>query len=119
MVSANYRIKRKFELGFNIDLVGYSFGADQNTNFISNGISVPVVASANSPTALLVGPNDLGMIRAEFSVGYWVNDNFLIRAGISSLNTEYKTATELQAGNVRFRQNSQLPFIAITYSPKK
>ena len=66
----------------------------------------------------LVGPNDVGMIRAEFMIGYWVSDKTMIRLGLTSLNTEYKTATELQAGNSRFRANSQIPFIAITYSPK-
>ena len=118
LVAASYRIKNKFELGFNIDLVGYSFGATQNATFISNKIATPTSASANAPTALLVGPNDLGMIRAEFTLGYWVSDKTLLRIGLTSLNTEYKTATELQTDNSRFRRNSQLPFIAVTYSPK-
>ena len=119
LLTVNYRIKNKLELGFNIDLVGYSFGADQNARFISNGVSKATSASANRPTALLVGPNDIGMIRAEFNVGYWISNNIMLRAGVTSLNTEYKTATELQSGNSRFRKNSQLPFIAITFSPKQ
>jgi len=45
------------------------------------------------PTALLVGSNDLGMIRTEFMIGYWVSDKVMLRLGLTSLNTEYKTAT--------------------------
>ena len=118
MLTATYRIKSKFEVGFNIDLVGYSFGADKSATFVSNGIFKPTTVTAGTPTALLVGPNDVGMIRAEFMIGYWISDKTMIRLGLTSLNTEYKTATELQAGNSRFRANSQIPFIAITYSPK-
>lgn len=117
LLTVNYMIKKRLEVGFNIDLVGYSFGADKNALFISTGKTVPITASANRPTALLVAANDVGMIRAEFNIGYWLSKNIMIRTGLTSVNTEYKTPNELQAGNSRFRRNTQLPFLAITFSP--
>jgi hypothetical protein len=116
-LTATYRIKRKFEIGFNVDLVGYSFGATQNANFIGNNSVIPTRASANSLTALLVGANDIGMVKSENFIGYWVSENWMARVGVSSLFTEYKTSTRLQQDNDRFRGTSIIPFIAIRYCP--
>jgi hypothetical protein len=116
-ISANYRIKKKLEFGFNIDLVGYSFGADKSADFVSNGVIAKTTVKGNSPTALLVGANDLGMLKSEFNIGYQMSNKWMIRLGMNSLLTEYATATELQVGNTRYRGTGMIPYLAIRYSP--
>jgi hypothetical protein len=117
-ISANYRIKRKIELGFNIDLVGYSFATSKAVNFVGNGVTTPTTAKGNVPTALLVGANDLGMLKSEFNIGYQLSNQWMIRLGLNSLLTEYKTDTELQTGNTRFRGTGIIPFVAVRFSPQ-
>jgi hypothetical protein len=117
-VNATYRIKQKFELGFNIDVIGASFGASQNAQFISNKIETPAQVTTNSITALLVEANDIGMIKAEYYVAYWAKPKWMIRFGVIDLYSEYKTATELQVGNTRYRGASYMPFLSLRYSPK-
>ena len=71
-----------------------------------------------SVTALLVGPNDIGMLKAEFTTGYKFNEQWNTRLGLVSLYTEVRTETELQPGNTRFRGEARMPFLAVTYTPQ-
>jgi hypothetical protein len=119
-LEATYRIKGKIELGFNIDLFGYAFGASKSGKFIGSNSSIPITTnvSANSISYLIYDIYDVGMIKAEFMIGYWLNKNWLVRGGLSDFLIEYKTPTELQKDNKRFKDLIYVPFIAIRYSPK-
>lgn len=118
LLTATYRLKNRLELGCNIDLVGYSFGAEKTGTLQTNGQRINTKATATQLTALLVGANDRGMLKAEFTAGYWVSEKVMLRVGVVSQNTEYKTTTEIQPGNSRFRNNAAIPFFAVTYSPR-
>jgi hypothetical protein len=117
-LNATYRIKQKFELGFNIDAIGVSFGAPQNGQYITNGLATPASVTTNGISALLVEANDIGMIKAEYYIAYWVKPKWMVRFGAVDLYSEYKTATELQTGNTRYRGASYMPFLAFRWAPK-
>lgn len=114
-LGATYQIRERFELGFNIDAVGYTFGATQTATFLGNGATVEDEVSPNQVTALLVGANDIGMVKSEFYVAYWLNEKWMLRAGTGGLFAEYKTSKELQEGNNRFRATTGVPSVAVRY----
>lgn len=114
-IGASYVIKNKLELGFNIDALGYTFGRETEATFLGNNQKLTTTVNPNQPTALLVGANDRGMIKAEFFVGYHVNDHWSARLGFNNNFVEYKTETELQKGNTRFRGDPTAPFVAVRY----
>lgn len=76
-VFIQYAIRPKLEAGFNIDLVGFSFGPSRKFNVISSVFDPnqsPVISG--SPTRfnlLLTSDNDLGSLNSEFYLRYWVN----------------------------------------------
>ena len=109
-----YGISPKFEIGFNIDAIGISFGAEQNAS--KAGIHM---GKANPTTGnfLLVGNNDIGNLNSEFYIRYRVRSTFSIRAGLSHFFSEYTTQTKLAYNNNRYRLITDLGFIGFTFSP--
>ncbi len=116
-IGASYLIKNRVELGFNIDAVGYTFGGDRDGIFTSSGVETPVTVNPGSISALLVGANDIGMVKVEIFAGYKFNRKWSARLGIMNLFTEYRTPTEIQVGNTRFRAESRMPHLSVTYTP--
>lgn len=115
-IGATYSIKNKVPIGFNIDAIGYTFGSDLEGIYTGDGVSAPVTVNPGSITALLVGPNDIGMLKAEFFVGYHINDKLTVRAGINNMYTEVRTPTEIQAGNTRYRAENMGGLISLVYT---
>ncbi|OHX65718.1 hypothetical protein [Flammeovirga pacifica] len=117
-ISLSYRIKSKWEVGMNIDAIGYTFGKDQNAIYTGNGASQNTTAQSNNVSALLVAANDIGMLSSEFYVQYHFNDKWSGRLGFAHTFTEYSTPTELQPGNKRFRGVSDGVMIGARYNLK-
>ncbi|ANQ48261.1 hypothetical protein MY04_0879 [Flammeovirga sp. MY04] len=117
-ISLSYRIKSKFEVGMNIDAVGYTFGRDQNAFYTGNGSTQATTAISNGPSLLLVAANDYGMLSSEFYVQYHINTKWSARLGFAHTFTEYSTPTELQPGNKRFRGVSDGVMIGARYNLK-
>lgn len=115
-IGASYVIRERIELGFNIDAIGYTFGGDKDATFTSNGVETATTVNPNSITALLIAANDIGMVRSDFFVGYKFNDNWGARLGYGLLFTEYRTETELQEGNTRYRGNPGTITVGVVYS---
>ena len=115
-IGATYSIRNKVPIGFNIDAIGYTFGGDLEGVYTGDGVSTPVTVNPGSITALLVGANDIGMLKAEFFVGYRINNFFTVRAGINNMYTEVRTPTELQVGNTRYRAENMGGLISIVYT---
>ncbi len=115
-IGAGYVIKEKFELGFNIDALGYTFGGDKDATFTSEGNETATTVNPGSITALLLGPNDIGMVRSDFFAGYKFSDTWKVRLGLGPLFTEYRTDTELQTGNTRYRGASMMILASVTYT---
>jgi len=115
-LQASYFFSEKLAFDFNIDLVGLGFGPSQNVP-IDQGADFPESVSA-SPTrlnALLVGPNDIGQIKANFALSYLVSDKIRLRIGADSHISEYTTEVELRNENDRFRASLPGFFIGGTY----
>ncbi len=115
-IMASTTIFCKLELGFNIDVIGLTFGGPNEGEFVSSGENTTTSLKAAGASLLLSGAHDIGMLKSEFFTGFHFNRQWMIRAGISSLVTEYKTKTEMQEGNSRYRGMSMLPFVGIRYS---
>jgi len=116
-IGAGYLIRDKVEVGFNIDAVGFTFGGDKDATYTGGGVvERPTTVNPGSVTALLLGPNDIGMVRSDFFAGYKINDTWKARAGFGYLFTEYRTPTELQAGNTRYRGVFSMIMASVTYT---
>ncbi|MDB5256344.1 MAG: hypothetical protein JWM14_1039 [Chitinophagaceae bacterium] len=125
-ITIEYNVWRSFDLGFNIDAVGFSFGGKQKVNVLSSsyddGQSPVTYARPTSFNLLLTSDNDIGSLNSEFFVRYWLSPKFGIRAGYSFLFTEYTTENKLsfdngRIENDRYRLKSSLFLLAVTFKP--
>ncbi len=123
-INLQYSFSPKFDVGFNIDAVGFSFGAKQSGKFISSirlvGMSETQTASVTSFNLLLVSNNDIGTLNSEFYAIYWFSNKLGVKGGFIVLFTEYTTDNKLTFDNNRFRNKSErMGMIGITYTPFK
>ncbi|MBB6459283.1 hypothetical protein [Flammeovirga kamogawensis] len=116
--SVSYLYKGKFEIGMNIDVVGYTFGPDHDAVYTGDGIDQNTTVSSNNVSALLIGANDIGMLKSEFYAQYHFNKKWSARLGFASTFTEYSTPTELQEGNKRYRGISNGLIVGARYNLK-
>ncbi len=118
-IHLQYSFSQKFEVGFNIDAIGLSFGGKQSGTFYAKeSKSLNKTTQTAKPTtfnALLVSDNDLGSLNSELYARYWINDKIGLRAGLSFQFIEYKTDKILTFENDRFRTKNLLPMIAVSY----
>lgn len=116
----HYQVNKKFGVGFDIDVLGASFGAQQKGDFVSSSwpqnTSSAIAAKPTVPNILLTSDNDWGTLNSEFYVSYKLRQKVALRAGLQFLFTEYTTTVPLAFNNDRFRNKSSLGFIAINYN---
>jgi len=107
----------RFELGFDIDLIGFSFGNSRFGDYSSSNASLAGLqpAHASSFNVLLGGKPDRGQLDSEFYAAYWLSDDWALRAGFSHFISEYTTDNALDFGNNRFRHSANLGFVAVVY----
>ncbi|MBL7851139.1 MAG: hypothetical protein JNN04_09570 [Cyclobacteriaceae bacterium] len=111
LLHAGYTISDKFFAGFNIDVVGVSFGKTQTGTYLNGNApggptSATVTGAPTGLNLLLVGENDIGSLNSEFFVTYTLNSNWSLKAGIQHVFMEYTTTTQVQQlpePNDRFR----------------
>ncbi len=125
-IHLQYSIHKKLDLGFNIDAIGFSFGAKQPGSVISSVYdpNQPYLLST-APTKLnllLTSDNDIGSLNSEFYIRYWLTEHIGIRTGYTFYFSEYTTEQKLsfdsgRIQNDRFRQKSGLFMLAISYRP--
>ncbi len=111
---------RKLDLGFNIDAIGATFGAEQTGTFLAKSTDSRLSGTQQSakPTVfnlLLVSDNDLGSLNSELYARYWISPKTGIRLGASFQFTEYTTSQNLTFENDRFRNKILMPFVAISF----
>ncbi|MEZ4901062.1 MAG: hypothetical protein R2822_04550 [Spirosomataceae bacterium] len=87
---------KKLDIGFNIDVIGATFGAQQSGKFIakSTGSRLNGTQQTAKPTVfnlLLISDNDLGSLNSELYGRYWLKENLGLRFGASFQFTEYTT----------------------------
>ncbi len=116
-----YKINDKFTLGFDIDAIGFSFGAKKSAIYLgNNGIIGNTNAKPTVFNLLLVSDNDLGTLNSEFFGQYNINKKWSTKLGFQFLFTEYTTNTKIQitaAGekNDRFRYKAGQISLGATY----
>lgn len=122
VINLQFAFTKRFEVGFNIDAIGLSFGAQQTGRFHSASESKALDNSVQTakPTSfnlLLVSDNDRGNLNSELYARYWLGDRVALRAGLSFNFVEYTTSRKLTFDNDRFRYKSLLPMVAVSFSP--
>ena len=94
-ITANigYNISPKWYAGFNIDVIGFSFGRKSSAALQSNGINYTEPAAKPSTfNLLLTGDHDKGSLNSEFFVRYRLNKRWSIKAVYQFLFEEYQTS---------------------------
>ena len=122
-ITANigYHFSKRWYGGFNIDLIGYTFGRKGSGILTSNGIAR--TESNAKPAAfnlLLTGDNDLGSLNSEFFINYNLNKKWSVKALYQFVFVEYKTSTIKQTApdgtiNDRFRNKANNLGLGIAY----
>lgn len=93
-ISANfgYNFNTKWSAGFNIDLIGFTFGRTSSAILTSNGITrTEPSAKPAAFNVLLTGDNDYGTLNSEFFFKYRLNDKWSIKGVYQFVFVEYKT----------------------------
>lgn len=118
-INLGYKISEKFDVGFNIDAIGISFGPTGMPSYIRNGKSVPSSASPTSPNILLVGDNDKGSLNSHLFVRYKLSDRLGLKVAYQFLFNELTTTTKIQtipSANDRFRAKSGMVYVGLNYN---
>lgn len=93
-ISANfgYNFNTTWSAGFNIDLIGFTFGRTTSAIFTSNGITkTEPMAKPAAFNVLLTGDNDYGTLNSEFFLKYKLNNKWAVKAAYQFVFVEYKT----------------------------
>jgi long-subunit fatty acid transport protein len=118
VINLGYRFSEKFQVGFNIDAIGFSFGGNKNARFIGNGNTLSTTAKPTNFNILLVGNNDQGTLNSQFYLQYHINKKIGFKAAYQYLFTEYTTATEVQVSpkrNDRFRNRASQVYLGLVF----
>jgi hypothetical protein len=117
-IDIDYRMTKKIVAGFNIDVIGFSFGGSRTGNYINGAVGKMVSATPTPFNILLISDNDKGSLNSEFYFKYLLNDKCGLKIGAQFLFTEYTTETKVQQypeENDRFRNKSLLLCIGVSY----
>ncbi len=111
-----YRLAQQWQVGFNIDIAGASFGSRKPATYINGTVMGVTQATPSSFNILLVSDNDRGSLNSEFFVLYQPAGQLAIKAGAQFLFTEYTTSDKVQqvpAENDRFRNKSLMVSLGV------
>jgi len=120
-INFGYNFSQKWSGGFNIDLIGFSFGRKSPAILTSNGeTQTEPSAKPASFNLLLTGDHDLGSLNSEFFLRYHLTDTWSVRAIYEFLFVEYKTSSVKQVAPdgtevYRFRNKANTFGLGIAY----
>lgn len=118
VLNLGYHLSSKIDIGFNIDLLGFSFGPSKSAQFVQNGTAVNTTAKPTAFNVLLVGTNDRGTLNSEFYIKYKASEKLGLKLALQHYFTELTTNSKVQTApilNDRFRNITDLVAIGITY----
>lgn len=122
-IHLQYNFTPKFEAGFNIDALGFSFGGKREGTYTSSiypaGKATTQTAKPTTANVLLISDNDIGSLNSELYARYWITPKIAVRAGATFIFAEYTTDKKLSLDNDRFRNKSWQALVAITFAPFK
>lgn len=116
MINLEYQILPKLTAGFNIDAIGFSFGAKTRSNFMTNNRGKNVDATPTPFNVLLISDNDRGSLNSELYLKYSLSDQWSVKSGAQFLFTEYTTEVDVQEipeKNDRFRNKALMFSIGV------
>jgi hypothetical protein len=125
-VHLQYTVLKKLDLGFNIDAIGLTLGAEQKYSLLSSTgdpANLQVNTAKPSPfNLLLIGDNDKGSLISEFYVRYWLSPKWAIKGGFNYFFSEYTTNAPLSFNNGdvvndRYRNKSYMGFLSLSFKP--
>ena len=123
-LNIGYNLNRCWNVGFNIDVIGFTIGRKSPAILTSAGFTrTEPAAKPASFNLLLTGDHDLGSLNSEFFVKYRLNDSWGIKAVYQFVFVEYVTQTIKQTapdGTMvdRFRNKANTFGIGISYQVK-
>lgn len=92
-----YHLSAKWYAGFNIDVIGITFGRRTSGIFTSNGTTTTDNnVNPASGNVLLTGDHDRGSLNSEFFVKYAITNRWQLKAVYQFLFVEYKTESVQQ-----------------------
>ena len=122
MLNLHYSVSGKVSLGFNIDLIGFSFGSSQRGNYINGSQGRNIKAEPTHFNIILISDNDKGTLNSEFYTRYRMNEKWSAKLFGQFLFTEYTTNEAVQQfpeANDRFRNKSLLAGLGVIYNLNK
>ncbi|MFM7486086.1 MAG: hypothetical protein ACKO13_04095 [Cytophagales bacterium] len=96
----------KIRLGFNLDVIGFSFGGKQTGEFLANYTAQNSLSIPTPFNILLINNNDRGMLNSDFFLRYCIDNRWSVKVAYQHLFVEYTTDSKIQtisAANDRFR----------------
>lgn len=121
-INLEYAISPKFDIGFNIDAVGFSYGPTERSTYISSNLlpnQDPILFSRPTPfNLLLISDNDIGSLNSEFFLRYNHSDKWSFLAAFSFLFSELTTDRKPDFfNNDRFRRKASMGSLGVVYRP--
>lgn len=119
-LNLGYRFNARWSAGFNIDLMGFSFGSEKPGTYYDGNNTTPPMAKPTSFNLLLTSDNDKGSLNSEYFVKYKANKHWAFNLAFGYLFTEYTTNTKIQTApngikNDRFRNKASTINGGISY----
>lgn len=116
-VDFRYQVAKKWAVGFNIDLAGFSFGKEVSGKINSTYGTFSPLAKPTSGNLLLVDNRDVGTLYSEFYLQYDLSKKLSVRSGLCHVFTEYTTDQKYIPGinNNRFRSKHNGLILGLMY----
>lgn len=120
-LNLEYALSHRVDVGFNIDVIGFTFGSKQSGTFMANSpvrssLSGTVQEARLTSFNLLLGDkSDRGSLNSEGYVRYRLNPRISLRTGLSFQFNEYITDRKLTFDNDRFRSSNLRVLLAAAY----
>ncbi len=120
-INSGYRVGKKWYIGANIDLIGFTVGSTTSSVLVSNGLAVTEsMATPSHFNLLLTGDLDYGSLNSELFVKYNIAPRWDIKAVYQFFFTEYNTQTIYQTAPdgtsvYRFRNKANLLGVGVSY----
>lgn len=119
-INLQYAFSKQWEIGFNIDALGVSFGGAQKGTFVARSQGRNPSQETAKPTTLnllLTSDNDIGSLNSELYLRYWFHTQWAVRGGLTFAFSEYTSSGKLVFDNDRFRAKILMLMLGITFSP--
>ena len=101
-----------FSLGFNLDVVGVSWGPSTSARRNREGGMIDLVMTPTRWNFLKGDTRDLGSLNSEFFAQWKFSDTYLARIGWSHYFAEWKAQSTLEGAGNRFRIISNLLLVS-------